>query len=273
MTHRQILTSPDDPSRTEDAADKSQSRLDLSITQVAGGALAAMTAAALGSRLGVGGTIAGAAFASIVAAVASALYTASLRSTGEKVKTVWSGPAGRQDVAATAAREDPAPPPTAAPRRSGWGPFAWRRAVLGAVAVFSLAGVLLTGYEALAGRALSGGSGTTVEQVSTNRTSGSTSTDDEEKSNQDKDEDEEPAAASPSPEPSEEPGSDPSSGPEPSSEPSSPVDAPSSEPSGGAEEPGSEPTAQAEEPEPSADAQDDANPDSGAPDVESSSGP
>ncbi len=53
-----------------------------------GGALAAMTAAALGSQLSVAGTVIGAAVASIVAAVAGALYSASLAHTGNRVKTV-----------------------------------------------------------------------------------------------------------------------------------------------------------------------------------------
>src|SRR5215216_5979003 len=66
--------------------------LDLSATQIVGGALAAMTAAALGSQLSVAGTIVGAALASIIAAVAGSLYTASLRRTHDKVKTVfWTG--------------------------------------------------------------------------------------------------------------------------------------------------------------------------------------
>ena len=67
---------------------------DLSVTQVVGGALAAMTAAALGSRLSVAGTVVGAALASIIAAVAGAMYTASLRRTRDKVRSVWTGTAG-----------------------------------------------------------------------------------------------------------------------------------------------------------------------------------
>jgi hypothetical protein len=65
-----------------------KARLNLSLAQVLGGALAAMTAAALGSRFGVEGTVVGAALASVVAALASALYTASLHRTGETVRVV-----------------------------------------------------------------------------------------------------------------------------------------------------------------------------------------
>jgi hypothetical protein len=52
--------------------------LDLSLTQLLGGSMAAATAAALGSRLGVVGTIAGAAVLSIVSAIAASLYTNSM---------------------------------------------------------------------------------------------------------------------------------------------------------------------------------------------------
>ena len=69
-------------------------KLDLSLTKVLGGALAAMTAAALGSRLSVAGTLVGAALASVIAAVAGSLYTASLSHTRDKVKTVWTGRSG-----------------------------------------------------------------------------------------------------------------------------------------------------------------------------------
>jgi hypothetical protein len=60
--------------------------LDLSATQLIGGSLAAATAAALGSRLGVVGTIVGAALVSVVSAVAGALYTQSLRRTQELIR-------------------------------------------------------------------------------------------------------------------------------------------------------------------------------------------
>ena len=71
---------------------KPKKALDLSVPQIVGGALAAMTAAALGSQLSVAGTVVGAALASIIAAVAGSLYTASIRRTSDKVKTVfWTG--------------------------------------------------------------------------------------------------------------------------------------------------------------------------------------
>ncbi len=61
--------------------------LDLSFSQIVGGSLAAATAAALGSRLGLVGTIAGAAVISVVSAVAASFYTNSLRRTRQSMLT------------------------------------------------------------------------------------------------------------------------------------------------------------------------------------------
>ncbi len=147
-----------------------KSWLDLSPIQVMGGALAAMTAAGLGSRFSVEGTIVGAALASVIAAVAGGLYTASLRRTSAAVRGVLSG---RWTQAAwTKGQTGPKPVPsgsTAAPR-SGPARTGRRRSlvvssVVGAGAIFALAGGALTMYEAIAGQALSGGSGTTFSQV------------------------------------------------------------------------------------------------------------
>lgn len=187
--------------RIDDGAKEAQEKkvLDLSLTQVVGGALAAMTAAALGSTLGVGGTIAGAALASVVAGVAGSLYTASLRTGREKVRTVFRG--GTDAATAPPAPIDPTttvtatgraieetqvlpvwdPLPLEQPSRArtsagrtssgakararSAGGFPWKRAVAISLSVFALAAVLITGYERVSGQPLSGGSGTTVSQV------------------------------------------------------------------------------------------------------------
>jgi hypothetical protein len=135
-------------------------KLDLSITQVLGGALAAMTAAALGSRLGVGGTIIGAAVASVIAGVAGAVYTASLRHTRDKVATVLTSRRS-DDATPGAVPEQTRVEPAARRRRS----LPWKGVAAAAVATFAVALVALTGLESLAGGALSGGHGTTIEQV------------------------------------------------------------------------------------------------------------
>jgi hypothetical protein len=166
MSHRTTLPHSDssqteqEPSATSESEPK-KSKLELSVSQVVGGALAAMTAAALGSTLGVAGTITGAALASIVAGVAGALYTASLRTGREKVMTAFSGRTVPPRAGSTAL---PPPPPPMDPRNRR-GPFPFKRALGVTLAVFALAAVLVSGYEAIAGHALSGGSGTTVSQV------------------------------------------------------------------------------------------------------------
>ena len=188
---------PNPNSSTSDPVEEKKKVFDLSLTQVAGGALAAMTAAALGSTLGVAGTIAGAALASVVAGVAGSLYTASLRTGREKVRTVFRG----QSTDAASAPPAPVEPSTtfSAPtnstrplaetqvipvwdplplqkpvrnKRAG-APFPWKRAVAVSLAVFALAAVLITGYERVSGQPLSGGTGTTVSRVGNDTSSGS----------------------------------------------------------------------------------------------------
>jgi hypothetical protein len=179
MSTKHKLTNPTEPDTNAESGDK-QSKvkaLDLSATQIVGGALAAMTAAALGSRLSVAGTIVGAALASIIAAVAGSLYTASLRHTRDKVKTVfWTGQpnevgeptvmeiledseghiAGQRSHLVAPEPVDPSPD-----RRR----LNWKRVLVVALAAFGIAAVSLTAFELATGNALSGGEGTTIQQV------------------------------------------------------------------------------------------------------------
>jgi hypothetical protein len=164
--------------------------LDLSVPQILGGALAAMTAAALGSQLSVAGTLVGAALASIIAAVAGSLYTASIRRTRDKVKTVfWTAQPNEVDeptvidivadkeghiagqrshlVEPESSRE-PSPP-----RRPK---LKWKPVVVAALAIFGIAAVALTTFELVTGHALSGGEGTTIQQVSEGRASNESDT-------------------------------------------------------------------------------------------------
>ncbi len=177
----------------------------LSITQVVGGALAAMTAAALGSRLSVAGTILGAALASVVAAVAGAVYTSSLRRTSTHVSAVWrtrvrpdghggtttvveevtpdgttvqppvpAAPTWAEATTGAAGSEATGDPATGAgtARTGEQGPRrrpGWTAVVVTAVLIFVVAAVALTGLELATGRALSGGTGTTAGQVAERR--------------------------------------------------------------------------------------------------------
>ncbi len=180
----------------------------LSVTQVVGGALAAMTAAALGSRLSVAGTLVGAALASVVAAVAGSVYTTSLRRTSQHVTRVIAsrnrsvpstpdrsparadgegsptatqapvvGPETRTgrgwDGATTDEPTEPAAATAEPPTEEVAGPrrrLGWKPVVLGAVLMFAIAAVALTSFELVTGQALSGGSGTTVGRVAEGRT-------------------------------------------------------------------------------------------------------
>ncbi|HKX66468.1 MAG TPA: hypothetical protein VJN29_04520 [Intrasporangium sp.] len=80
--------------------------LDLSVTQLIAGSLAAATAAFLGSRLGVLGTISGAAIGSVVSAIAASLYTASMTRAREALR--WRELLSRQ----AHSKPQNAPPPT-----------------------------------------------------------------------------------------------------------------------------------------------------------------
>ena len=77
---------PDESVEDSKEQQKPAKKIDLSLTQVIGGSLAAATAAALGSKIGVAGTIIGAAVVSVISAVAASLYTTSLRRTRAAAK-------------------------------------------------------------------------------------------------------------------------------------------------------------------------------------------
>jgi hypothetical protein len=183
MSSNQKLTNRTAESGTRNQTDDKKSKgsgLDLSPAQVVGGALAAMTAAALGSQLSVVGTVVGAALASIIAAVAGSLYTASLRRTHDKVKTVfWTQqPNEVEDPTVMEILPDkaghiagqrshlvaPEPAGDPSPRRPR-PKLSWKRVAVAALAAFGIAAVALTTFELVTGHALSGGDGTTIQQV------------------------------------------------------------------------------------------------------------
>lgn len=241
------------PDLKPDPAPEKKSWLDLSPIQVMGGALAAMTAAGLGSRFSVEGTVIGAALASVIAAVASALYTASLRHTSAAVRGVLGG--RRSQAAATRGTSARKPVPTGStavtPEALATLADPSRRrsvvlsAVLGAVAIFVLAGGALTMYEAIAGQALSGGRGTTISQVQ-REGSEDRRTDDPAPAPTDSAEPSESADPTPTAEPSDTPEAESEPTDEPSAQPSAePSVQPSAEPSATAQ---TEPSAQAERP-------------------------
>jgi len=80
--------------------------LDISAIQLVGGALAAMTSAVIGARLGVAGTVIGAAIGSLVAGVAGSLYTASLKHGKDRLSSALVGKVGDTPVGLSTVSDD-----------------------------------------------------------------------------------------------------------------------------------------------------------------------
>ncbi len=85
--------------KPESVAEPKERRIDLSLPQVAGSAVAAVAAAVLASQLGVYGTIAGAGVMSVVATCGGSVFQHFFRRTGEQIREVTvqvTHPEGRQ---------------------------------------------------------------------------------------------------------------------------------------------------------------------------------
>lgn len=139
-------------------------RIDLSMPQVAGSALAAVVAAKLASSFGVYGTILGAGLISVVATCGGSLFQHFFRRTGEQLRV-------KRPVGAVGTAD------RTAPGRGGPGPgpgeftegtvhraraTGWRRPVVAAALVFGVTMSGITAYELASGQDLSGGRSTTV---------------------------------------------------------------------------------------------------------------
>ncbi|MEU3598568.1 hypothetical protein ABZ714_07520 [Streptomyces sp. NPDC006798] len=144
-------------------------RLDLSVPQVAGSALAAVAAAVLASRLGVYGTIIGAGVVSVVATCGGSVFQHLFSRTGDQLRGSGPGRAPAAAVPATAPGPEPGPGPGAgefgAATTHGSRVRGWKRPVAAAAVVFGVAMAGITGYEVLSGSGLDGGGGTTVGTV------------------------------------------------------------------------------------------------------------
>lgn len=176
MTEPRSTTSPDDTTR----------KIDLNATQVAAAALAAVTSAVVGSRLGAVGTLIGAAGASVVTTVGTAVYRASLDRSRERVRTLalarrtrplppFQEEFGAEHSPPTVVNvlpgdeqltggTDPEPQPRDRSRRSST--LRWGVAIGGAVAAFLLAMMVITGFELVSGETVGdNGNGTTIGRV------------------------------------------------------------------------------------------------------------
>jgi len=126
--------------------------LDIKPTQVAAGALASVTAAVLGSKLGVAGTVTGAGLASVVGTVGTAMYERSIQAARTRVTArikTEEPPVGASEDAATV-RLAVSPPPEEKPVKRRWAMLAG-----GVAAAFLLGMGVLTGVELLSGHATS----------------------------------------------------------------------------------------------------------------------
>lgn len=121
--------------------------LGISPAQVLGSAAAAVSSALLASRLGVTGTLIGAAVASLMATVGGAVYTYSLRRSSQVILQTTVRQRGADVVVTESARP-------AGPSRVPWRRLPWRRLVLGAVTVMALALLAITALEMIAGRSV-----------------------------------------------------------------------------------------------------------------------
>ncbi|CAL9418881.1 hypothetical protein SUDANB145_01808 [Streptomyces sp. enrichment culture] len=137
-------------------------RIDLSVPQVAGSALAAVVAAKLAASFGVYGTILGAGVVSVVATCGGTLFQHFFRRTGEQLKVRRTAEQPRAVAAG------------AGPSRSGeFGEGtvyrarvrSWRRPVVAAAVVFGVTMGGITTYELITGQNLSGGGSTTVSDA------------------------------------------------------------------------------------------------------------
>jgi hypothetical protein len=185
---------PETTDRTELIEDKDKDKpqgAQLSATQVAAGALAAVSSAVVASFFGLAGTLIGAALASVISTVSAALYSNSLQKTNERLRRARGSLTGRQapveQASATPTTASAATPATQVlpahldPRRAPARRSRprWTRVAVYAAAVFVMAMGVITGIELIGQKpvaALVGGTetsqGTTIGAV-TNASSSS----------------------------------------------------------------------------------------------------
>ncbi|WP_433545294.1 hypothetical protein ACQPZG_08900 [Streptomyces sp. CA-294286] len=161
-------------------AEPTKRRIDLSVAQVAGSAVAAVVAAVLASQLGVYGTVIGAGVVSVVATSGGTIFQHVFRRTGEQLRevTVHAKPKGRPshvDDATRVLRTVEVPAGLGEGQLPGGGEFTeatvhgsrkrgWKRSVLAAAVVFAVAMAGITTYELIASP-LSGNSKPAIESV------------------------------------------------------------------------------------------------------------
>ncbi|MER6663743.1 hypothetical protein ABT256_04295 [Amycolatopsis japonica] len=139
------------------------------IIQVTAAAMAAITAALLGSTLGVAGTVAGAGLASVITTLGGELYLRSLQRTKDaalKARVVLTVP-GRRRVLDPGEEETVRLKPSEDEEEPAGRKFKPRWAVIAGVSVvaFAVALVAITGFEGATGKTFGGGTGTTIGKI------------------------------------------------------------------------------------------------------------
>ncbi|PZH15348.1 hypothetical protein C1I97_08430 [Streptomyces sp. NTH33] len=161
---------PDGDGESSAGEEVGKRRIDLTVPQVAGSAVAAVVAAKLASYFGVYGTILGAGLVSVVATCGGPVLQHFFRRTGEQLRE--KAVAARPVAASVPAGRTPPP----------LGEFtegtvyrarvrSWKRPVLAAALVFGVTMAGITGYELVSGNTFSGGRGTTVGDAVSNHRS------------------------------------------------------------------------------------------------------
>jgi hypothetical protein len=139
----------------------------IEISKVIAGTLAAITAAVIGSFLGVAGTLAGAAVASVVGSIGTEVYQRSLHKGARRLSaiapTFVKVPAAVGTPEVAAATEEESPSHTVAPPRN----IRWGHVALAATALFVLAIGSLSVFELVAGKSVASTVGTSSSGKST----------------------------------------------------------------------------------------------------------
>lgn len=194
----EVRTEPHEEAQAEPIAEAEvkKKRVDLSVPQVAGSAVAAVVAAKLASYFGVYGTIFGAGVVSILATCGGTVFQHFFRRTGEQIREVTVAAKPRAQAGTFPA--DPDAP--RAPDRRGvrtesratgrfplqHGEFTegtvyrarirnWKRPLIAAALVFGVTMAGITTYEVASGNSFSGNGGTTVGDAFTGTSASSSS--------------------------------------------------------------------------------------------------
>jgi hypothetical protein len=146
----------------------------INFPKVIAGTLAAVSAAVVGSFLGVAGTLAGAAVASLIGSVGTEIYERSLHRGAKKLQTLAptfiKAPAAVGTPQVAAATEDDLPSHTV-PEEAGKRQIRWGRVAVIAGALFVLAMGSLTIFEVVTGKSVASmvgnnsGGGTTIGSI------------------------------------------------------------------------------------------------------------